>query len=37
MMIVSSVMDTFNKTSYYLPAAGNELFKDINKFISNVI
>ena len=37
MMIVSSVMDTFNKTSYYLPAAGNELFKDINTFISNDI
>ena len=37
MMIVSSLMDTFNKTSYYLPAAGNELFKDINTFISNDI
>jgi len=37
MMIVSSVMDTFNQTSYYIPAAGDEIFKDINTFISNDI
>ena len=37
MMIVSSVMDIFNQTSYYIPAAGDELFKDINTFISDDI
>ena len=37
MMVVSSVMDTFNQTSYYIPAAGDELFKDVNKFIAEDI
>ena len=37
MMIVSSVMDTFNQSSYYLSAVGDELFKDINNFIANDI
>ena len=37
MMIVSSVMDTFNQTSFYLSALGEELFKDINYFIANGI
>lgn len=37
MMVVSSVMDTFNRTSYYIPAAGDELFKDVNKFIAEDI
>lgn len=37
MMIVSSVMDLFNHTSYYLSAIGDELFKDINFFISKGI
>ncbi|WP_458456198.1 AAA family ATPase [Methanobrevibacter sp.] len=37
MMVVSSVMDTLNQTSYYIPAAGDELFKDVNNFIANDI
>lgn len=37
MMIVSSVMDTFNQSSYYLSAVGDELFKDINNLIANDI
>lgn len=37
MMIVSSVMDTFNQTSYYIPAIGDEVFNDINTFISDDI
>ena len=37
MMVVSSVMDTFNQTSYYIPAIGDELFKDINNIIANDI
>ena len=35
MMIVSSVMDIFNKKSYYIPAAGNEMLKDVNSYISD--
>lgn len=37
MMVVSSVMDTLNQTSYYIPAAGDELFKDVNNLIANDI
>ena len=37
MKIVSSVMDTFNQSSFYLSAMGDELFKDMNYFISDRI
>lgn len=37
MMIVSSVMDLFDHTSHYLSAIGDEIFKDINFFISKGI
>ena len=37
MMIVTSVMDTFNQTSYYIPATGDQIFKDINAVISEDI
>ena len=33
MMITTSLMEILNYPSYYLPAAGDELFKDVNNFI----
>ena len=33
MMITTSLMEILNNPSYYLPAAGDELFKDVNNFI----
>lgn len=37
MMIVSAVMDTFKQSSYYLPAAGDEILKDVHNYVSQDI
>ena len=35
MMIISSIMDIFNHNSYYIPASGNNILKNLNEHITS--